>query len=126
MINFVDHKSNYVRVFFTKTKDQAAKNVEHFLATDSGGEYENEDMFCKSTCVARQRNEANNQASNGMSERMHRTVVNMARCMIFACGLSLSFWENAVQYAAYILNRAPTNTNTGRMSPLKVLTKQTP
>ncbi|OWZ15198.1 putative mitochondrial protein [Phytophthora megakarya] len=50
----------------------------------------------------------------------------MARCMVFACGLPLSFWGDAVQYAAYILNRAPTNANPGRASPLKILTKQTP
>ena len=29
-------------------------------------------------------------------------------------------------YAAYILNRAPTSSNEGRASPMKVLTKQTP
>ncbi|KAE8913543.1 hypothetical protein PF003_g2706 [Phytophthora fragariae] len=52
--------------------------------------------------------------------------MNMARCMIFACGLPLRFCGDAVQYAAYILNRAPTNGNPGRASPLKVLTKQTP
>ncbi|POM64836.1 Integrase catalytic core protein [Phytophthora palmivora] len=52
--------------------------------------------------VARQRSEVNNQASYGEAERMHRT------------------------YAAYILNRAPTNANPGHVSPLKVLTKLTP
>ncbi|GMF45370.1 unnamed protein product [Phytophthora fragariaefolia] len=118
----------------------AAKKFEHFLVffekefnckvrvlrTDSGREYENVDLFCKTTGVARQRSEANNQASNGKAERMHRTVMNMARCMVFACGLPLSFWGDAVQYAAYILNRAPTNANPGRASPLKILTKQTP
>ncbi|GMF57553.1 unnamed protein product [Phytophthora fragariaefolia] len=31
MVNFVDHKSNYLRVFLAKTKDQAAKKFEHFL-----------------------------------------------------------------------------------------------
>ncbi|POM66265.1 Mitochondrial Carrier (MC) Family, partial [Phytophthora palmivora] len=79
MINFVDHKSNYCRVFLAKTKDAAAKLFEHFLVffekrfdcrihvlrTDSGGEYQNVDLFCKKTGVARQRSEANNQASNG-------------------------------------------------------------
>lgn len=39
---------------------------------------------------------------------------------------SFELWGDAVRYAAYILNRAPTNANPGRASPLKVLTKQTP
>ncbi|KAE9174481.1 hypothetical protein PF004_g26649 [Phytophthora fragariae] len=140
MINFVDFKSNYCRVFLARTKDAAAKLFEHFLVyfekefdckihvlrTDSGGEYENVDLFCKRTGVARQRSEARNQSSNGKAERMHRTILNMARCMIFACGLPLRFCGDAVQYAAYILNRAPTNSNPGRASPLKVLTGKSP
>ncbi|KAE8914258.1 hypothetical protein PF001_g8811 [Phytophthora fragariae] len=53
---------------------------------------------------------------------MHRTIMNMARCMASACGLPLRFWGDAVQYAAYILNRAPANSNPGRVPRLKVLT----
>lgn len=59
MRNVVDHKSNSCRVFLAKTKDAAAKQLEHFLAffkkrfdcrinvlrTDSGGEYQNVDLF---------------------------------------------------------------------------------
>ncbi|CAH0522556.1 unnamed protein product [Peronospora belbahrii] len=32
MVNFVDHRSNYCRVILSKSKDQAAKKFEHFLA----------------------------------------------------------------------------------------------
>uniref|UniRef100_H3GKF0 Integrase catalytic domain-containing protein n=1 Tax=Phytophthora ramorum TaxID=164328 RepID=H3GKF0_PHYRM len=98
----------------------------HVLRTDFGGEYQNADRFCKRTGVQRQRSDARNQASNGKAERLHRTIMNMARCMVFTCGLPLSFWGDAVQYAAYILNGSPTNSNPGRMSPMKLLTKQTP
>ena len=86
LVNFIDHKSNYCRVFLAPTKDKAAKKFEHFLAfferrfncrihvlrTDGGGGYANVDLFCKSTGVSRQISEARNQASNGMAERMHR------------------------------------------------------
>ncbi|CAI5739085.1 unnamed protein product [Peronospora destructor] len=75
LVNFVDHKSNYCRVFLARTKDQAAKKFEHFLAffekrfncqvhvlrTDGGGEYKNMDLLCKSAGVARQVSEARNQ-----------------------------------------------------------------
>ncbi|GMF38959.1 unnamed protein product [Phytophthora fragariaefolia] len=94
----------------------------HVLRTDGGGEYRNVDLFCQSTGVARQVSEAKNQVSNGKAERMHRTVLNMARCMIFASGLALHFWGDVVQYAAYILNRIPTNANPNRVSPLEMLT----
>ncbi|GMF34945.1 unnamed protein product [Phytophthora fragariaefolia] len=106
MVNFVDNKSNYVRVFLARSNDQAAKKFKQFLVfsekefncensilrTDLGGEYQNVDLFCRDTNVARQRSEANNQTRNGKAERMHRTVMNIARCMVFACGLPLSFW----------------------------------
>ncbi|CAI5713009.1 unnamed protein product, partial [Peronospora destructor] len=50
----------------------------------------------------------------------------MARCMIFASGLPLYFWGDAVQYATYVLNRSPSSANLKRMSPLKMLTGETP
>jgi hypothetical protein len=37
MVNFIDYKTNYCRVFLAKTKDQAAKKFEHFLAGLSAG-----------------------------------------------------------------------------------------
>ena len=140
LVNFIDHKSNYCRVFLAPTKAKAAKKFEHFLAfferrfncrihvlrTDGGGEYANVDLFCKSTGVARQISEARNQASNGKAERMHRTVLNMARSMIFTIRLPLSFWEDAVEYAAYILNRSQTSANAKRASPMEILTEHAP
>ncbi|KAE9302338.1 hypothetical protein PR003_g22284 [Phytophthora rubi] len=140
MINFVDHSSNYVRAFLAKNKVEATKKFEHFLVffekeyncrihvlrTDGGGEYMNVEDFCRATGVRRQVSEANNQASNGKAERMHRTILNMARCMLFASGLPLKFWGYAVEYAAYVLNRSACSANTRRMSPIEVLTGKCP
>ena len=53
---------------------------------------------------------------------MHRTVLNLARSMMFACALPLQYWGDAVQYAVYILNRSPTRANVKRSSPLEMLT----
>ncbi|KAG6617822.1 Integrase catalytic core protein [Phytophthora cinnamomi] len=140
MINFVDHSSNYVRAFLAKNKVEATKKFEHFLVffekeyncrihvlrTDGGGECMNVEEFCRATGVRRQVSEANNQASNGKAERMHRTILNMARCMLFASGLPLKFWGYAVEYAAYVLNRSACSANTRRMSPIEVLTGKCP
>ena len=101
----MDHKSNYCRVFLVRTKTAAAKQFEAFLAlfeklfgfkvhvlrTDSGGEYANAALFCKRTGVSRQVSEAKYQASNGKAERMHRTMLNLVRSMMFACALPLQF-----------------------------------
>ncbi|OWY92589.1 hypothetical protein PHMEG_00038351, partial [Phytophthora megakarya] len=97
MVNFVDFKSNYCRVFVQRRRTLASICV---LRTDAGTEYQNVDLFCKKTGVTRQKSEADNQASNGKAGRMH------------------------LQYAAYILNRSPTNANAGKASPLKGSAKQ--
>ena len=57
---------------------------------------------------------------------MHGTILNMARSMIFASQLPLTFWGDAVEYAAYILNHSPTSANAKRASPIEELTKQVP
>ena len=80
----------------------------------------------KYTRIARQNSQTRNQASNGKAERMHRTILNMMRSMVFACGLSLSFWGDAAMYAAYLLNRSLSKANVSRLSPLQMLTRKVP
>jgi hypothetical protein len=79
MVNFIDHRSSYCRIFLAKTKDVAALKFKHILAfferqfncrihvlrTDGGGDYEPLDLFCEQTGIARQISEHINQASNG-------------------------------------------------------------
>ena len=109
MVNFIDHRTNYCRVFLAKSRDVAAQKFKHFMAfferqfdcrihvlrTDGGVEYRTLGLFCKDTGIARQVSEPRNQASNGKAERMHRTIIYMVRSMLFACGLPLSFWGDA-------------------------------
>ncbi|CAI5733963.1 unnamed protein product [Hyaloperonospora brassicae] len=135
LVRFVDPKSNYCRIFLARTKDAAKKQFEaflvhfkkrfgfriHVLRTDGGGEYANIDLLCKRTGATRHISEFRNQASNDKAERMHRTVLNLARSMMFACALPLNFWGDEVLYAVYILNRSPSRANDKRASPLEVL-----
>uniref|UniRef100_A0AAV1TIA0 Integrase catalytic domain-containing protein n=1 Tax=Peronospora matthiolae TaxID=2874970 RepID=A0AAV1TIA0_9STRA len=140
LVNFIEHRSNYCRVFLAKTKDVAALKFKHFLVqferefnckiyclrTDGGEEYKNSDVFCKATGVLRQVSETRNQSSNGKAERMHRTIMNMVRIMVFASNLPLTFWDDAAEYATYILNRSRTKSNPGGISPMEFLTKKVP
>ncbi|DBA01540.1 TPA: hypothetical protein N0F65_011511 [Lagenidium giganteum] len=116
MINLICHASNYCRIFLAKRKDLAAQQFAHFLVWF-------EKRF---QGVARQISEARNQATNGKAERMHRTIMNMVRCMLFGCGLPLKFWGDAAEYAAFVLNRMPTRANPKRASPIQVLTGKPP
>uniref|UniRef100_A0AAV1USC0 Integrase catalytic domain-containing protein n=1 Tax=Peronospora matthiolae TaxID=2874970 RepID=A0AAV1USC0_9STRA len=96
----------------------------HVLRNDGGGEYKTLNIFCSTEGISRQVSEARNPASNGKAERMHRTIMNMVRSMIFALNLSLSFWGDAAEYAAYILNRSRTKSNPVGVSPMEFLTSK--
>ncbi|TYZ63707.1 hypothetical protein PybrP1_004042 [[Pythium] brassicae (nom. inval.)] len=127
-------------MFAVPTKAWVAKKFEHFLVhfekrfncrahlfrTDGGREYPNVDLFCKRTSVVRQVIEPAEQASNGKAERMHRTVMNILRCMIFGSGIALTYWSGAVEYAAYVLNWNQSRANPKRASPSEILTRMAP
>ena len=43
-----------------------------------------------------------------MAERMNRTLVEMAQCILIQSKLAIHFWVEAVNIASYIRNRCPT------------------
>ena len=88
------------------------------LRTDGGDEYKTLDIFCSATGVSLQVSEAQNQARNGKAERMHRTIMNMVRRMVFASNIPLSFRVGAAEYSSYLLNRSKTKSNLGELSPM--------
>jgi hypothetical protein len=96
------------------------------LRTDGGKEYRATDLFCESTGIHRQRMEPNQSVANGKAERMHRTLVDMARSMLFNSTMPVPFWGEAVQFACYVHNRIPTYSNPGEKSPLEALTGKIP
>ena len=110
MINFGVYTSKYCIVFFARKKDLAAKMFEIFLFFSSAHlnarstisertvvvYIETWICFARRLGVVRKLSEAGNSASNGKAERVHKTVLNMARCMMFASGLPLHFWGDAV------------------------------
>ena len=44
---------------------------------------------------------------NGVAERMNRTLNERARCMRIQSGLPKMFWADAINTAAYLINRGP-------------------
>jgi len=46
---------------------------------------------------------------NGVAERMNRTIIEKARCMILNSKMSKVFWSEAVIAAVYLTNRSPTS-----------------
>ena len=131
---FVDHRSSYCRAFLDKTKSGSSDKFGHFMAffermndcrihilrSDGGKEFRATDLLCERMGIGRQQSEPYNQASNGKAEKTIRKILELARTVLLASNLPISFWGEAVLYASYMLNRLPTRSNEKNKSPLEV------
>jgi len=139
---FTDDKSRYVEVYFLKSKDEVKdafltykaameKITGHqikTLRTDCGLEYCGEDFdnFLKNEGIRREKTAPYSPSSNGTSERLNRTLIEMARCMLIQSGLPISFWSEAVNTACYIRNRSPSRSLEDHKTPYEVMFGNTP
>src|SRR5579859_6935756 len=55
--------------------------------------------------------------SNGISERLNRTLLDMARTMLFGANLPNKLWTEAVSTAVYLKNRLPHSSLRGDITP---------
>ena len=79
------------------------------MRSDNGTEYVNLRMmnFMKSNGILHQTSVPFNPEQNGMAERMNRTIVEKARCLLIDSCLGKRFWAEAVNTAVYLINRTP-------------------
>src|SRR5436190_8503712 len=104
-------KSSTIKVKFEEwlkdVQNKANKTVK-FLRTDGGGEYTGFlTPLLSSYGITHQPTAPYTLQSNGISERLNRTLNDMVRTMLIHSHLPQSFWSEALQHAAYIKNRLP-------------------
>lgn len=123
LLTFLDDFSHKTFVYFLKSKDQVndyfkifkslvenqSDNKIKILRTDNGGEYCNKKLseFLKSSGIVHQTSCPYSPQQNGKAERLNRTLLDRARCLLIESGLPTVFWAEAVNCAAYLLNRSP-------------------
>ena len=56
-------------------------------------------------------------SSNGVVERAHQAIFDIARPMLKLSGLPTTFWAEAVRHACYLMNRLPSSSNKENHSP---------
>ena len=83
-------------VNFKKWKDMAENETGKRLKClrfDNGGEYYREefDSYCSHNGICREKTVPGTPQENGVSERMNRTIMERARCMICMQGFPYSF-----------------------------------
>jgi len=123
LLTFIDDFSRKVWVHFLKAKSDAFEAFKEwkilvenqmerkikYLRTDNGLEFCNEEFneFCKVHGISRHRTVRHTPQQNGVAERMNRTLLEKARCMLLQAKMSKVFWAEAVHTAAHIVNRSP-------------------
>uniref|UniRef100_A0ACD5XBE3 Uncharacterized protein n=1 Tax=Avena sativa TaxID=4498 RepID=A0ACD5XBE3_AVESA len=108
---FLKHKSDVFDAF-KKWKVMVEKQTEKkvkVLRTDNGMEfYSNEfEEFCSNDGMIRHHTIPYTPQQNGVAERMNRTIISRARCMLSNAGMHRRFWAEAANTACYLINRSP-------------------
>uniref|UniRef100_A0A2N9EJ65 protein-serine/threonine phosphatase n=1 Tax=Fagus sylvatica TaxID=28930 RepID=A0A2N9EJ65_FAGSY len=85
------------------------KGMKVLLSKDNGGEYINGGFkeFCAANGIRMEKTIPRTPQQNGVAERMNRTLNERARSMRLHAGLPETFWADAVNTAAYLINRGP-------------------
>ncbi|KAK2352556.1 putative mitochondrial protein [Trifolium repens] len=111
-IFLLKEKSEVFSVFtkFCALAERQSGNKLKILRTDGGGEYNSKDfqVYCDEKGIVHEVTAPYTPQHNGLAERRNRTLLNMARCMLKGKNLPKCYWGEAVNTAAYVLNRCPT------------------
>ncbi|KAJ0735667.1 putative RNA-directed DNA polymerase [Helianthus annuus] len=140
-LTVVDDFSRSVWCFLLKNKMEVFENLKDFyeivqtqfkrkikiFRSDNGTEFVNSQMslFCKTKGIIHQTSCSYTPQQNGVVERKHRHLLNIARALMFQGGLPLRFWSDCILTAVYIVNRLPSSVLNGR-SPYEVMFKFKP
>lgn len=89
-------------------ENEVGKKVKK-MRSDNGGEYIDAafEKWLREHGIIHQTIPARSPQSNGVCERMNRTIQDRARSMLVGAGLGGGFWVEAINAACYIRNRCP-------------------
>ena len=135
-VTFIDDYSRYTVLYTMKSKGETLAKFKEYVAlmenatgnkiqelrtvkrirSDNGGEYTSKafEEYCKGKGIKHEFTIPYSPQQNGVSERMNRTILDMARSMIHQSKLGLEFWAEAVATAVYIRNRSPATKLKGK------------
>ena len=140
-VTFTDDKTRFKTLYLMKSKSETLEKFKEFEArvtvetgqrikairTDNGGEYISKAFndFCKGKGIARQFTAPYTPEQNGVAERLNRTLIESARCMLKHADMEDKYWGEAILTATYLANRHPTTALDG-VTPLEAWTGRKP
>lgn len=141
-ITFIDDFTHFTHVYLLSHKSQANEKFQEFYAIvtakfnvklsrlrlDNGGEYRSRLFlhFCKKNGIDLEWTIPDTPQQNGIAERMNRSLLEKARCMINNAQINTMFWGEAILTACFLLNRSPTSSLQEPITPAEMWYKYKP
>ena len=87
-------------------KINSVKKVKR-IRSDRGREYKSStfNSFVQSLGIIHETTASYSPASNGVTERKNRTLIELTNAMLIESGAPLHFWDEAILTACHVLNR---------------------
>lgn len=141
-VTFLDDFSKYSVVYFIRNKSDVYHCFLHFiqtaeretgckvqnLRTDNGGEYVSSLMKarCRTLGIKHIIGPPHTPQLNGVAERYNQTLLDRLKPALKSSPFHHDFWTDAAAHAVWTTNRAPTQTNTGFLTPFELYTGSQP
>ncbi|GJR73215.1 putative RNA-directed DNA polymerase [Tanacetum coccineum] len=135
-LTVVDDFSRGVWLYLLKTKDEVCNMFKSFhsllltqfnckiksVRSDNGTEFVNNnmDMFFNHNGIIHQTTCPYTPQQNGIAERKHRHLLNVARSLMFQGGIPLYMLTECILTAVYLINRLPSSILNGK-SPFEMI-----
>lgn len=142
IVCFIDDATHYLAAYTMAHKSEVLQHLRTFhamlhaltgqqiksLQSDNGGEYTSKAMqdYCKDKLIHQRFTTPDSPESNGVVERMNRTLVLRMRALIHHANIPPQMWPHALATATYLINRSPTSTLPAGESPYQRLTGKAP
>lgn len=124
-MHFKSKAYTFLKKLCNMIKTQFGCSTRH-IPTDNGTKYLSHTMqlFFQEKSIIHERTCVETPQQNGVAERKHRHLLEVARSLCFQANLSLSFWGECILTTAYFINRILTPNLDGK-SPHELLFKTT-
>ncbi|GJV55830.1 putative RNA-directed DNA polymerase [Tanacetum coccineum] len=121
-----DEVSYFITVFYNLIENQFKKKIKVFKS-DNGTEFVNQSInkFCADKGIIHQTSCAYTPQQNGIAERKHRHLLNVARSLMFQGRIPLRMWTECILTTTYLINRLPSSVLNGK-SPYEMIYKKCP
>ena len=110
-----DEVCEYIISFFNMLQTQFQKTVKIFRS-DNRTEFVNTRFknFVNEKGIIHQTSCIYTPQQNGVVERKHRHLLNVARALMFQSGIPLNMWHECILTATYLINRTPSSILGGK------------